>query len=154
MPRSGKGHANKRAQKMAERVRVQITPELAARLKQEAKGRAGDAPLLTRSTGEPWGYRRSDQYRREFAEVVTAAGLDPKVTAYSLRHSYVSRALLRGISITLVADATDTSEREIRRHYAKLISDHSGEIMRRALLDVSPPTTPTGKVVTLTGRSR
>src|SRR6516164_9465511 len=27
MPRSGKGHANKRAQKMAERVRVQITPE-------------------------------------------------------------------------------------------------------------------------------
>jgi hypothetical protein len=45
--------------------------------------------------------------------------------------------LLRGISITLVADATDTSEKEIRRHYAKLISDHSGEIMRRALLDVS-----------------
>src|SRR5262249_42145909 len=155
MPRSGKGHANKRAQKMAERVRVQITPQLATGLKAEAKGRAGEAPLLTRSTGEPWGYRRSDPYRTEFAEVVEAAGLDPKkVTPYSLRHSYVSRALLRGISITLIADATDTSEREIRRHYAKLISDHSGEIMRRALLDVSPPTTPTGKVVTLTGRSR
>ena len=150
MPRSGKGHANKRAQKMAERVRVQITPELAARLKQEAKGRAGDAALLTRSTGEPWGYRRSDQYRREFAQVVEAAGLDPKtVTPYSLRHSYVSRALLRGISITLVADATDTSEREIRRHYAKLISDHSGEIMRRALLDVSPP--PAANVVAFKG---
>ena len=68
------------------------------------------------------------------------AGLDPKtVTLYALRHSYISRALLRGISITLVADATDTSEKEIRRHYAKLISDHSGEIMRRALLDVSQP---------------
>jgi len=131
---------------------VQITPELAARLKQEAKGRAGDAPLLMRSNGEPWGYRRSDQYRREFAEVVEAAGLDSEVTPYSLRHSYISRALLRGISITLIADATDTSEREIRRHYAKLISDHSGEIMRRALLDVSPPTTPTGKVVTLAER--
>jgi hypothetical protein len=62
--------------------------------------------------------------------------------------------LLRGISITLVADATDTSEREIRRHYAKLISDHSGEIMRRALLDVPPPTTPTGKVVVLPGARR
>jgi integrase len=48
MPRSGKGHANKRAAKMAERVRVQITPKLAALLKQEAKGRAGDAPLLMR----------------------------------------------------------------------------------------------------------
>ena len=151
MPRSGKGHANKRAAKMAERVRVQITPELAALLKQEAKGRAGDAPLLVRSNGEPWGYRRSDQYRREFAEVVTAAGLDPKtVTMYALRHSYVSRALLRGISITLIADATDTSEKEIRRHYAKLISDHSGEIMRRALLDLPQPSA--ANVVTLPGR--
>jgi len=151
MPRSGKGHANKRAAKMAERVRVQITPELAALLKQEAKGRAGDAPLLMRSNGEPWGYRRSDQYRREFAEVVTAAGLNPKtVTLYALRHSYISRALLRGISITLIADASDTSEKEIRRHYAKLISDHSGEIMRRALLDVSQPSV--ANVVTLPGR--
>jgi integrase len=151
MPRSGKGHANKRAQKMAERVRVQITPELATRLKAEAKGRASDAALLTRADGSPWGYRRSDQYRREFAEVVTAAGLDPKtVTPYALRHSYVSRALLRGISITLIADATDTSEREIRRHYAKLISDHSGEIMRRALLDVSQPSA--ANVVALAGR--
>src|SRR5215468_10657459 len=88
MPRSGKGHANKRAAKMAERVRVQITPELAALLKQEAQGRAGDGPLLLRSNGEPWGYRRSDEYRGEFAEVVTTAGLDPKtVTLYALRHS-------------------------------------------------------------------
>jgi len=152
MPRSGKGHANKRAAKMAERVRVQITPELAALLKQEAKGRAGDAPLLMRSNGKPWGYRRSDQYRREFAEVITTAGLDSDVvTLYALRHSYISRALLRGISITLVADATDTSEKEIRRHYAKLISDHSGEIMRRALLDVSQPA-PAANVVALKGR--
>ena len=150
MPRSGKGHAHKRAAKMAERVRVQITSELAALLKREAQGRAGDAPLLMRSNGEPWGYRRSDQYRREFAEVATVAGLDPKtVTLYALRHSYISRALLRGISITLVADATDTSEKEIRRHYAKLISDHSGEIMRRALLDVSQPSA--ASVVALKG---
>ena len=150
MPRSGKGHAHKRAAKMAERVRVQITSELAALLKREAQGRAGDAPLLMRSNGEPWGYRRSDQYRREFAEVATVAGLDPKtVTLYALRHSYISRALLRGISITLVADATDTSEKEIRRHYAKLISDHSGEIMRRALFDVSQPSA--ASVVALKG---
>src|SRR5262249_40365665 len=59
MPRSGKGHANKRAAKMQERVRVQITPQLAARLKAEAKGRAVDAPLLTRADGSSWGYRRS-----------------------------------------------------------------------------------------------
>jgi len=68
MPRSGKGHANKRAQKMAERVRVQITPELAARLKQEAKGRAGDAPLLTRSTAS----------RGAIADPINTAGSLPK----------------------------------------------------------------------------
>jgi site-specific recombinase XerD len=151
MPRSGKGHASKRATKMAERVRAQITPELAALLEREAKGRAGDAPLLTRSNGEPWGYRRSDQYRDEFTEVVEAAGLDPKtVTMYALRHSYISRALLRGISITLIADATDTSEKEIRRHYAKLISDHSTEIMRRALLQAEQPAA--NNIVALGGR--
>src|SRR6516165_7759032 len=68
MPRSGKGHANKRAAKMAERVRVQITPELAARLKQEAKGRAGDAPLLTRSTAS----------RGAIADPINTAGSLPK----------------------------------------------------------------------------
>src|SRR6516225_2238383 len=68
MPRSGKGHANKRAQKMAERVRVQITLELAMRLKAEAKGRAGDAPLLTRSTAS----------RGAIADPINTAGSLPK----------------------------------------------------------------------------
>ena len=150
MPRSGKGHANKRAAKMAERVRVQITPELAALLKQEAKGRAGDAPLLMRGNGEPWGYRRSDQYRREFAEVVTAAGLDPKtgdaVRVKAFKH-------LAGIAAGHLDHARRGRDRHKRERnpaaYAKLISDHSGEIMRRALLDVSQPSV--ANVVALKG---
>jgi len=140
MPRSGKGHPHKRAMKMRERVPVPITTGLVALLKREAKGRTGDAPLLLRSNGEPWGYLRSDQYRRDFAAVVEAAGLDPRaVTLYALRHSHISRSLLRGVPVTVVADLTDTSEREIRKHYAKLISHHADEIARRALLDTSTP---------------
>ena len=144
MPRSGKGHTHKRATKMQERVPVPITAALVALLKQEAKGRASNAPLLTRSNGEAWGYRRNDRYRGDFAAVVAACGLDPKmVTLYALRHSCISRSLLRGVPVTLVADLTDTSEREIRKHYAKLISHHADEIARRALLDVSRPPTAT-----------
>lgn len=138
MPRSGKGNPRERARKMEVRVPVPVTAGLAALLQQEAKGRAGNALLLTRSNGEPWGYRRSDQYRREFARVVAAVGLDPDaVTMYALRHSCISRSLLRGTPVTIVADMTDTSEREIRKHYAKLISHHADEIARRALLDVT-----------------
>jgi len=146
MPRSGKGHVHKRATKMTERVPVPITAALAGLLKQEAKGRASNAPLLTRRNGEPWEYRRNDRYREDFAAAVAACGLDPKTTtAYSLRHSFVSRSLLKGVPVTVVADMTDTSEREIRKHYAKLISHHADEIARRALIDVSQP--PSADVV-------
>jgi integrase len=140
MPRSGKGNPRERARKMEVRVPVPVTAGLTALLKQEAKGRAGNAPLLTRSNGGPWGYRRNDQYSRGFAKVVAAVGLDKAaVTLYALRHSHISRSLLRGTPVTLVADLTDTSEREIRKHYAKLISHHADEIARRALLDVTQP---------------
>jgi integrase len=152
MPRSGKGHAHKRAKKMQERVPVPISPALAALLKQEAKGRPPQARLLTRSNGEPWGYRRSDQYRRDFAAVVAAVGLDPKtVTVYALRHSAVSRSLLRGVPVTVVADLTDTSEREIRKHYAKLIAHHADEIARKGLPQFEQP--PAANVVPMTRKA-
>ena len=151
IPRSGKGHSHKRAAKMQERVPVPITAGLVLLLRQEAKGRAGHAPLLTRANGEPWGYRRSDQYRAAFRAVVAAAGLNPAVvTPYALRHSCISRSLLRGVPVTVVADLSDTSEREIRKHYAKLIAHHADEIARKGLLDLSPP--GGDKVVALPGR--
>jgi integrase len=144
MPRSGKGHTHKRAAKMQERVPVPITRELAAKLRQAIRDPHGK--LLTRANGAEWGFRRSDLYRLDFAEVVTAAGLDAAtVTLYALRHSMISRSLLRGVPITVVADMTDTSEREIRKHYAKLIAHHADGIARAALLDLSSE--PSGNVV-------
>jgi integrase len=140
--RSGKGHANKRAAKMAERIPVPITPALAALLQQEAKGRPTHAPLLTRSNGEPWGYRRSDLYRKVFRDVVEAVGLDPdQATPYCLRHSNIVRQLLANVPVRIVADLHDTSVREIERHYSRHISAHSDAVARAALLDVSQPST-------------
>ena len=151
MPRSGKGHAHKRAAKMVERVPVPISHALTTLLAQEAKERPAHARLLTRSNGEPWGYRRSDLYRADFRAVVEAVGLDPdEVTPYALRHSAISRSLLRGVPVTLVADLTDTSEREIRKHYAKLIAHHADEIARKGLLQIEPPS-PADNIVVLPG---
>jgi integrase len=141
MPRSGKGHPSKRAKKMQERVPVPVPEGLAALLKAEAKGRAAHDPLLTRNgNGEAWGFRRNDHYRRDFAAAVAAVGLDPKtVTPYSLRHSGISRALLRGVPLTIVADLADTSEREIRKHYARNIANVADALARRALLQLDVP---------------
>src|SRR5262249_33944792 len=110
-------------------------------------------PLLTRADGSPWGYRRHDHYKSALAAIVAAIGLDPKtVTAYALRHSAISRSLLRGVPVTVVADLTDTSEREIRKHYAKLIAHHGDEIARKGLLQIEPPSA--NNVVTLPSARR
>jgi integrase len=139
VPRSGKGHSHRRTIKRGERVPCPIPVALARKLAEEAKGRAPHEPLLLRSTGQPWGFRRSDQYRKDFAAVVVACGLDPKeTTPYHLRHSAVARSLLRGMPVALVANLTDTSEATIRRHYGKFIGHFGDEIARRALLEEPP----------------
>ena len=149
VPRSAKGHAHKRAVKRLERVPVPVTPDLAARLQQEARDRPAHAPLLLRRNGEPWG--RARRYRDDVRAVVTSVGLDPDTaTMYSLRHSAISRLLLAGVPVTLVADLADTSEAVIRRHYAKLIAHHADAIARRGLLELSQ--LPDDNVVSLAGR--
>ena len=136
MPRSAKGGSKNRAARKAERISLPITPALHAALKQAAKGRVADAPLLLQGNGQPWG--GSDDYREDVAEIVMALKLDAKATLYALRHSSITRALLRGLPIRLVAASHDTSSAEIERTYAKHIVDHSDDISRAALLHHQP----------------
>jgi integrase len=144
MPRSAKGGSKNRAARRNERISVPITPALALRLKQAAKGRAADAPLLLQADGQPWD--GSDDYREDVAGIVTALKLDARATMYALRHSSITRALLRGVPIRLVAASHDTSSAEIERTYSKHIADHSDDISRAALLHHE---LPSGNVVPL-----
>jgi integrase len=147
MPKSAKGGSKNRAARMHERVNVPISVGLAQRLKQAAKGRAADAPLLL-ADGQPWGDRPSDDYREDIAEVVKSIGLDPdKTTAYALRHSSIVRALKRNVPARIVAASHDTSIVQIERTYSKFIADHSDDISRAALLVHEPATA--GNVVPL-----
>src|SRR5262249_2897251 len=77
MPRSGKGGGRNRSQKKHGHISVPITPQLAARLKAAAKGRADDEPLLLQSDGEPWGSNPGAIYHRQVDRIVEAIGCDP-----------------------------------------------------------------------------
>jgi integrase len=136
MPKSGKGGSRNRSAKKAERYSVPITVQLAAKLKDAAKGRADDAPLLVQSDGSAWGDNPGQRYHREVSKVVAAIGIDPNSTMYCLRHSSITRALLQNVPIRLVASLHNTSVAMIERAYSKFITEYSDSVSRKALLQL------------------
>jgi integrase len=135
MPKSAKGGGRNRSQKTTERYSVPITVQLAAKLKEAARGRADDAPLLMQSDGSPWDKNPGQNYHRQVDKVVTAIGLEPAdVTMYALRHSSIVRMLLQNVPIRLVASLHNTSVAMIEKHYSRYIVEHSDDISRKALL--------------------
>jgi integrase len=141
MPSSLKGKGVKRI----DRKPVPIPASLAATLRQAAGDRSGDAVLLLKPNGAAWAL---NDLRLPFRRVVEKAMLDVStVTAYSLRHSSITRQLLRGVPIRVVAHAHDTSVPMIEKSYSTTIGDHSDALHRAALLDLGGP--DDDKVVTL-----
>ena len=139
MSKSAKGGSRKRVEKKQQRYSVPITPELAARLKAAAKGRADHAPLLLQSDGSPWGDNPGASYHNDVKKIVAAIGVDPDATMYALRHSSIVRMLLLNVPIRLVASLHNTSVKMIERTYSKYITEHSDDISRHALLQHQPP---------------
>ena len=134
MPKSAKGGDRNRAEKKLERYSVPITVQLAARLREAAKGRADDAPLFLQGDGSPWGDNPGAGYHREVKQIVSAIGADPDATMYALRHSSIVRMLKANVPIRLVASLHNTSTKMIEKHYSKYITEHSDDISRHALL--------------------
>jgi integrase len=140
MPSSAKGKGVKRIN----RVPVPIPASLATKLRQAAGDRPADALLLLKPDGSAWGL---SDLRSPFRAIVEKAGLDPaEVTSYALRHSSITRQLLRGVPIRVVAASHDTSVPMIEKSYSATIGDHSDALHRAALLDLG---TAEGNVVPL-----
>jgi integrase len=145
MPGSRKGRGKKKIM----RRQVPIPELLADRLRIAAAGKAADAPLLTRPDSEPW--RKSD-HTRPFRRTAERARLDPEVvTIYALRHSSITRMLTAGVPIRVIAALHDTSVPMIEKNYSVQIDKHVDQIVRPALLDVSPPR-PAAKIAALSSR--
>jgi integrase len=145
VPSSRKGHAGK----PITRKPVPIPASLAARLRQAVGDRGASSPLLLRSDGKPWSATSAD-HRNPFARAVARAKLDPKFTFYSLRHSSIVRQILAGAPLRVIADAHDTSTKEIERTYSHFIADHADAVLRKGLLDTAHPAAD--NVVPMAGR--
>ena len=145
MPSSRKGHAGK----AIVRKPVPIPASLAMKLRQAAGNRDASAPLLLKADGLPWSATSAD-HRRPFEDAVARAGLKSSVTFYSLRHSSIVRQILAGTPLRVIADAHDTSTRQIEITYSAHISHHADSVLGSGLLDTTQPVA--GNVRTLTGR--
>jgi integrase len=129
MPSSLKGRNRKTRTKKP----MPITAGLAKRLQAAAVGRPADAALLPMPNGERW---NGTAHYRLFAKAAQIAGLPAGATAYALRHTGITRALLAGVPVRLVASSFDTSVAMIEKTYSKFIADHGDVQMRRAVFDV------------------
>ena len=134
MPSSRKGHAGKQIV----RKPVPIPASLAMKLRQAAAGRDASERLLLRTDGAAWSATSAD-HRRPFEAAVARAKLKPSTTFYSLRHSSIVRQILAGTPLRVIADAHDTSTKEIERTYSAFISGHSDAVLRKGLLDTAQP---------------
>jgi site-specific recombinase XerD len=135
VPVSKKG----RGQKPVSHHAVAISKTLAAKLRNAAGGRPPGDPLLLQKSGEPWG--RNDHLRL-FRKSVAAAGLDPSVSSYALRHSSIVRQLLANVPPRTCAACHDTSIKMLEQHYSVFIADHSDALTRAILIDTGQPMQP------------
>jgi len=105
---------------------------VARKLRAVAGNRPTTDVLLLKAYDTPW---QKNNHRHPFAAIVERLGLSAEVTAYALRHTSITRALLAGIPIRIVAANHDTSVAMIEKTYARFISDHSEALTRGAMFD-------------------
>ncbi len=114
--------------KTKQRVTI-LTAEAVAFFSTLAKDKTPDAFLLTKSDGTPWlpgEHKLPMRHALIAAEIFTAKQLGDmprheRPVVYSLRHTYISRAIEQGIPMLIIAQNVGNSVAMIERHYAKII---------------------------------
>lgn len=119
-------HTLRLSGKTGERI-ADLSDEATRFFKDLTKDRLPDAWLLVKDDGERWG---TSHHSRDFRALVQKAKLPADTVFYSLRHYYISKALLAGIPAQVVAENCGTSIRMIEKHYGKFMPSD-----RRAMLN-------------------
>jgi len=105
---------------------VPLAPAAVTLFARLAKSKLPTAYLLTRADGQPWAHSDWDELVREAAAAARVGkGTDAKplpagVCLYTLRHSWITAALLGGMSPLEVARLVGTSLAMIDRNYGHL----------------------------------
>jgi integrase len=89
-----------------------------------AKDKLPAAHLFVRADGRPWAHSDWDELIREAAHL---ARLPDGVCLYSLRHSWITEALLAGMATLDVARLVGTSVMMIEKHYGHLVASAARE---------------------------
>ena len=120
-------------------TRVATLSSAAVKLfKQQAKDKLPSAYLFLRADGEPW---TKSTHHRPFRDAVARTNADPNVKKqarlprefifYSLRHYFISRALLAGVHVNALAKNVGTSAAMIEKHYGKFIRSDVRDMLDR-----------------------
>lgn len=110
-------------------ARVTTLTEEAARWFAAIAGDRGPRePLLSPGEGRRWA--RSSQCR-PMRLALDAAGLPRSASFYTLRHSYISRAIERGMPLTLLAENVGTSLVMIEKNYAHMLARSRRELVEK-----------------------
>jgi integrase len=120
---------------------VTLSPVGATLFDRIAKDKSPDTSLFTREGGEPWTRIEWSRRIRAAAEAAAAKAaaeaeaptdpnfkkltIPPDVCLYDFRHTYISQAILDGVTILEVARLTGTSVQMIQKHYGHLVQQDS-----------------------------
>lgn len=110
---------------------VTLTEEGARWFGELAGDRESSEPLLAPAEGGRW--LKSMQHRRVKA-ALKAAKLPSDASLYTVRHTYISRAIERGMPLTLLAENCGTSVKMITQNYAHMLA-----ASRRAMVERTAP---------------
>ena len=107
---------------------IPLTPAAVEIFTRLSRDKLPGAYLLTRDDGKPWAHSDWDELVRWAAG---AAGLPAGTCLYTLRHCFITQALLDGMSTLEVARIVGTSLAMIEKHYGHLVENTARERLSR-----------------------
>lgn len=90
-------------------------------IKRLCKSKLPTAPIFARDDGARWGHSDWDHLVRDARDKAGLKG----VTAYDLRHTFITEALTGGVDPLTVAEIVGTSLQQINTTYGKLVENHA-----------------------------
>lgn len=109
---------------------IVLNDEGTALFKSLAAGKAGDALLLVKADGLPWG--KSHQ-ARPMADACERAKIEPAASFHVLRHTWASLAVMAGAPLMVVArNLGHADTRMVERHYGHLAPSYIADAIRAA----------------------
>lgn len=98
--------------------KIPLSPAADGMFERLSKAKLPKAHLFTQSNGKPW---TSDAWSEPVRDAVERAGLPQGVTLYTLRHCWITDAIVGGMDLLTVAKLAGTSLAMIEKHYGHLV---------------------------------